>query len=529
MAPPSVSAPPTFSPVSDTLAADRLGVPQVIFFVMSAATPLTVTAGVVTTAYATTGLLGLPSAFVAVGLLLALFSVGYVAMSRRVGNCGAFYSYLSRGLGRPAGVAGAWVALLSYNCLQIGLYGAVGAAASPLLDQWFGVTPPWWAIAGVAWALTATLGLLRVDVNGGLLAVLLLAEVAVIVVFSVTDLFHPAGGTIAFSPLSPANLSGSGVGALLVLAVLGFVGFESAVVFSEESRNPRRTVPLATYLSVALIASLYTLASWAMTVAVGPERIVETSREEGTEVIFNLADAHLGATAATIGHTLFVTSLIAAMIAFHNTTSRYMYALGREGVLPRRWGRTSASTGSPHIASMTQSALGLTVIVLYAMAGWDPLVTLFYRGGTGGGLGVLLLIAATSIAVVAFFLRHPSDETLWRCRIAPVLAMAALLVVVVLALNNVDVLLGVAPDHLLVWAVPAAFGVVAALGLGWGLVLRATQPAVYARIGLGAKAALGEEGALGRVGEDGCDPPVIPAARHGLGDGARGSGEELWR
>ncbi|MBN1171078.1 MAG: APC family permease [Micromonosporaceae bacterium] len=488
--PASAPAPPAFSPVADTLAADRLGVPQVVFFVMSAATPLTVVAGVVTTAYGATGLLGLPIAFVCVGLLLALFSVGYVSMARKVGNCGAFYSYLSKGLGRPVGVAGAWVALLAYNALQIGLYGAIGAAALPLLEQWFGLAPPWWVIALIAWALTAMLGMLRVDVNGALLAVLLLTEVAVIVVFSAADLIHPAGGSISFTALSPGNLFGPGVGALLVLAVLGSVGFESAVVFSEESKNPQRTVPVATYLSVGAIAVLYTFASWAMTVAVGPDQIVAVAGEQGTEVIFNLAAAHLGASAATIGHTLFTTSIIAAMIAFHNTTSRYMYALGREGVLPRRWGRTSTATGSPHVASLTQSTLGLGVILLYALAGWDPLVTLFYRGGTSGGLGVLLLIAATSVAVVVHFTRHPGGESLWRRRIAPVTAMLTLAVVVALALDNVDVLLGVPPDHALVWAVPVAFVAAAGLGVGWGLTLRTLQPGVYARIGLGAKAAL---------------------------------------
>ena len=520
--PTSAPAPPAFSPVADTLAANRLGVPQVVFFVMSAATPLTVTAGVVTTAYTATGLLGLPSAFVGIGVLLGLFSVGYVAMARQVGNCGAFYSYLSRGLGRPVGVAGAWVALLAYNGLQIGLYGAIGAATSPLLNQWFGLNPPWWLIAGVAWAVTATLGLLRVDVNGRVLAILLLAEVAVILAFSGADLLHPAGGTISVTALSPGNLVGPGAGALLVLAVLGSVGFESAVVFSEESKDPTRTVPLATYLSVGLIAALYTFASWAMTVAVGPGRIVAVSREQGTEVIFTLAHTHLGATAATLGHTLFGTSLIAAMIAFHNTTSRYMYALGREGVLPRRWGRTLPSTGSPHVASLTQSTLGLVVIVVYAVAGWDPMVTLFYRGGTGGGLGVLLLIAATSISVVVFFARHPGCETRWRRRIAPIMAMVALLLVVVLALRNTDTLLGVPPEHPLVWAIPATFAVAAILGLGWGLILRVTQPAVYARIGLGAKAALATASTAGIAAS-------APNPRHSTTSAPADTAAEVWR
>ncbi len=121
--------------VSRTLAHNRLGVPSVVFFVLSAATPLTVVAGVVTTGYAVTGIIGLPVAFIVIALLLALFSVGYVAMSRHVTNAGAFYTYVTHGLGRPAGVGAAYMALLAYNLLQVGLYGIVGVAAAPLIER----------------------------------------------------------------------------------------------------------------------------------------------------------------------------------------------------------------------------------------------------------------------------------------------------------------------------------------------------------------------------------------------------------
>jgi amino acid transporter len=107
--------------VSQALARNRLGVPAVVVFVLSAAAPLTVVAGVVTTGYAVTGLVGIPLAFLVVGVVVALFSVGYVAMARHVANAGAFYAFVARGLGRPAGVAAAWVALLSYNALQMRL------------------------------------------------------------------------------------------------------------------------------------------------------------------------------------------------------------------------------------------------------------------------------------------------------------------------------------------------------------------------------------------------------------------------
>src|SRR4051794_13891674 len=120
---------PAGEDITGALAADRLGVAAVLFFVMSAAAPLTVVAGTLTTAYAVTGTLGLPAAFVAVGVLLGVFSVGYVTMSRHLPHAGAFYAYVSHGLGRTLGVSAAWVSLLAYDLIQVSLYGAIGAAA----------------------------------------------------------------------------------------------------------------------------------------------------------------------------------------------------------------------------------------------------------------------------------------------------------------------------------------------------------------------------------------------------------------
>jgi amino acid transporter len=261
------------------------------------------------------------------------------------------------------------------------------------------------------------------------------------------------------------------------------------VVFSEESRHPRRTVPVATYLSVVIIGVLYATAAWAMTVATGPDAIVSAAREQGTDLVFNLAASQLGGFFAEVGHVLFVTSLVAAMISFHNTSARYAFALGRERVLPAAFGRTSRRSGAPKVGSLAQSAVGFAVIVLYAVAGWDPLVQLFFWAGTGGGFGVLLLITATSVAVLRFFARHRAAANPWRGVVAPALASLALLAVLALALTHFATLLGVPPDAPLRWLIPAGYLLAALLGAVWAVTLRITRPDVYAAIGLGAKSA----------------------------------------
>ncbi|MFI0418675.1 APC family permease [Spongiactinospora sp. 9N601] len=477
--------------VSAALAEDRLGVPSVMFFVISAAAPLTVIGGSVTAAYAATGVTGVPLAYLLIGAILGLFAVGYVTMARYIVNAGAFYAYTARGLGRPVGVATAWVALLAYNPLQVGLYGMIGAAAQPLIDDWFGFAPPWWVIGLVAWALTGVLGLMRVDVNGKVLAVLLLTEIAVIVVFDIADLINPAASGYSLDVFAPSSLFVPGVGAVVAICMASFAGFEASVVFSEETKDPRRTVPIATYVALAVISGLYAVSSWAMTVPIGSDKIAETSRQQSSALLFNLAGQHLGATLATIGSLLFVTSLLAALIAFHNTISRYIFALGRERVLPEALGRTSPRTGAPINGSLTQSVIALATIVIYAVLGLDPVVQLFFTVGSFGGLGLLILLAATSISVLVFFAKNHHEENAWRARIAPGVSSVLLIVVIALVIANFDVVLGVAPDSPLRWIMPFVYVVAVGLGVIWGLALRANRPQVYANIGRGAQSAVG--------------------------------------
>ncbi len=478
------------SRMSSELAKDRLGVPSVLFFVLAGVAPLTVAAGVIPTAYQTTGLTGIPAAFVAIAVILGLFAVGYVAMTRHITNSGAFYAFISRGIGRPVGVGAALVALLSYSLLQVGLYGALGPNAASEAAAHLGLHAAWWVWALGAWAVITVLGLLRVDITGWVLGVLLTAEIAVILAETVSGLAHPAGGHLSFATLSPADLTSDGVGTfgvLAVVAVLGFVGFEQAPVLAEEAKRPRRTIPTATYLALGVIAVVYAGTAWAMAAHAGQSHVVAAAGQEGPGLLFGLGDGFLSGAAQF----LFLTSLFAAALAFHNVVWRYMYALGREHVLPAALGRTGLNN-IPKAASLAQSATGLAVIVAYAIGGWPPMTDLFFWLGTTGGFGILLLLALTSIAVVAFFVRDGQDESLWARLIAPALAAVLLALIVVLAVQNYATLLGVPAGSAAAWILPASYGLVFVIGLAWGALLKARRPQLFAAIGLGAYAATGQ-------------------------------------
>lgn len=472
----------------------KLGILGIASFVLSAAAPLTVVAGVITTGFATTGIIGLPLAFLVIGAVLAVFCVGFNAMSRRISNAGAFYAYAAQGLGKPIGVGAGLIAAVAYNLLQVGLYGIFGAAVSPLLNPIFAANLPWWFWALVAWALVAVLGFQRVDLNSLVLLVLMGVEILLVLVFDLGNIAQPAGDTISFAAFDPTSLFTAGFGAVAVLAITGFVGFEGSAIYSEEARDPKRTVPQATYLCLIVIAILYSASAWALTVTTGPDKVAAVVGENPSEAVFTLAGANLGSAWSTIGHALFATSLLAALISYHNAVTRYMFALGREGVLPRVFGITTRAN-TPKWGSVFQSAFGLLVIAIYALANLDPVVQLFYWAGTTGGFGVLALLAITSVAVIGYHLRNRTENA-WRGIIAPTAAGIMIAYILYVAVDNFDILLGVAPDSPLRWILPGIFLAVGVVGVGWGFLLKHTRPSIYRNVGLGANSSTGRSTSL---------------------------------
>jgi amino acid transporter len=507
----AVAAAP-ISNVRTGLAKDRLGVFAVTAQVMAAAAPLTVIAGGATAGLAIAQQRGMAIAYIAVAVILGIFALPYVAMARQLPNAGAFYVYVTAGLGRVTGAATAFIAILSYNAMQIGLYGGLGYEAHNVLARYAHVGVPWWACALVGWLLVGIAGLLRVDFSAKVLAVLLIGEIAISATFAGVQVTHPYQGHVSFEVLSPSWLAVGSAGVMLTIAIAGFVGFENTTVFSEETRNARRTVPLATFIAVALIGTLYGFCVWAMSVNTGADNIVAQAGEQGTNLIFKLSEPFLPTFIVTIGHLLFVTSLFAANLSFHNTSNRYVYAMGRDGMLPAVFGRTSQRTKSPVAASVLQSILAVMVIALFALTGWDPYGKLFFWVTASAGLGVLTLMVLTSVAMLAYFwrqrsrrrrakelaeaVRHvPGTDTparhtgepisAWRGLIAPVVAGILLTVILWETVANFHQLLGVAATDNLRWYFPATIPLFALVGVIVALVLKAVRPDAYERIGNG--------------------------------------------
>ncbi|GAA4328956.1 APC family permease [Streptomyces venetus] len=485
----------TFKGQERALRADRLGTGGLLLSVLAATAPLMVVAGVMPTTFAVMGIVGQPLLFVLLGVVLILFSVGYAEMSRHVHNAGAFYAYISRGLGGTAGAGAALVALVAYNALQVGIYGIFGFEVSGLFATYAEVEVAWWIPALAAALAVGLLGWLKIDVNARVLGVLLVIEVLLVVIFDVAALADPAKEGLSLHAFNPDTLTGAGVGTALCFCIAAFLGFEQAPVYAEETSRPHVLVPRVMFLAVGGVAVFFALSSWALTVATGPSAIVGTSQKQSAGLLFFLTESRLGGTFTDVLHVLFVTGMFAALLSFHNVVARYAFAMGREGLLPAAFGRTSGSSGAPGTGSLLQTVVSVVVVIAFAIADdkpvgdpTEPVLHLFTWFGNIGALGVIVLMAAASLSVVVFFVRRgAAGAQAWRL-VTSGLACVALLVIAGYTVKDFEVLVGAGPGSSLSWVLPGIIGLALAGGLVLGLVLRARAPEKHARIGLGNEA-----------------------------------------
>ncbi|GAA2765737.1 APC family permease [Streptomyces paradoxus] len=485
----------TFKGEERALRADRLGTGGLLLSVLAATAPLMVVAGVMPTTFAVMGIVGQPLLFVVLGVVLILFSIGYAEMSRHVHNAGAFYAYISRGLGGTAGAGAALVALVAYNALQVGIYGIFGFEVSGLLATYADVQIAWWIPALVAALAVGLLGWLKIDVNARVLGVLLVIEVLLVVIFDIAAIADPGKEGLSLHAFNPDTLTGAGVGTALCFCIAAFLGFEQAPVYAEETSRPHVLVPRVMFLAVGGVAVFFALSSWALTVATGPAAIVGTSQKQSAGLLFFLTESRLGGTFTDVLHVLFVTGMFAALLSFHNVVARYAFAMGREGLLPAAFGRTSGSSGAPGTGSLLQTVVAVVVVAAFAIADdkpagdpTAPVLQLFTWFGNIGALGVIVLMAAASLSVLVFFVRRgAAGAQAWRL-VTSALAGIALLVIAGYTVKDFEVLVGAGPDSSLSWVLPGIIGLAALAGVVLGLVLRARAPEKHARIGLGNEA-----------------------------------------
>lgn len=355
-----------------------------------------------------------------------------------------------------------------------------------MISEFTGVALPWWVTALAGWIVVALLGVRSIDISAKVLGAVVVLEFVIVIVVDVMALsISPEG--VSGAAFEPSEFFVPGMGVMLAFGVAAFMGFESGAIYSEEVKDPRRTVSRATYIALIVIAVFYAFSAWAMGVGIGPSSIVEESQAFGPDLIFNWLGQH-SPILANFANLLFVTSLLAVLLAFHNAVARYFFALGRSTVLPAFLGK-SAPNGAPRNGSMMQSGLALVVVIGFAIAGTGhelgklfPVITLFTWLPNAAAFGLVFLLAVTSVAIMVWFHTNHRERGIWTRVIAPGIATVGLTGVFMMILINFDLMIEAEKGSALIYIMPGIVVVSGVIGLIWGQIIQQRRPQDYEKM-----------------------------------------------
>lgn len=469
------------------LKANSVGLVGVVFMAVATAAPITAMTGNLPIAVGFGNGTGAPAGYLFATVVLTVFAVGYVAMAKRITAAGAFYGYISHGLGRIAGMASGMLAVLAYIVFEASIVGVFSYFAKTTVKDQLGLDLPWILYAAAMLTVTAVLAHFDINLTAKALGIMLVAEIAVL--FAVATAVLIAGGGpdgIPIEPVNPINaFNGASAGLGLFFAFWSWVGFESTAMYGEESRNPKRVIPRATLISVVGVGVFYIFVSWMAIAGNGLSESVKISGSASPlDLFFAPAQEFIGGWAVDTFQWLLLTGSFACGMAFHQCAARYLYAIGREGFLHPALGRTHAKHGSPHIASVVQTAIAVGLVALFWLTGQDPYIHLYTLLAILGTMAILIVQTLCSFAVIGYFrTNHPEDRHWFRTFTAPLLGGIGMTAVVVLLVLNMETAAGLAADSVFFKLIPWIVGAVFFGGLGLGFYLKAGQPARYEIIG----------------------------------------------
>jgi amino acid transporter len=460
---------------------------RVVFLVIAAAAPMAAMVGNVPLAlvYGNGG--GLPAAFLLASLVLICFSVGYAAMSRRVINTGAFYTFIARSLTKPVGVGAAYVALAAYTAQACGLAGAFGYFVQQLVIAALHVKLPWFLFSAIGIVIVAILGYRSVNLSAKIVGVLMIAEFAILIIFAGLVIGKQHLEAFPIQSFSFKQISSGPLGIAMLFAFTSFIGFESAALYGEETKDPERSIPRATYIAVCSVGVFYILTTWIIIGSVGINNVRELSKIDGGLFVINLVQQYGGTVLFDITAVLLCTSILAGYSAIHNAASRYLFALGREAIMPRKFGEHHKEFFSPHVASVAITGVATISAVGFAVGRADPYRVYAASLIAVGTLGIVALQATASLSVIAFFWKR-NDRKIWQGVIAPAIGFVGLVAAFTLAALHYNTLTG--SSNKIVNFVPILLLVIAIGGVIYGRNLRIRRPEIY--LGIAASQLRGE-------------------------------------
>ncbi len=437
---PGTRAATNTAPAPEATGDGRLETHHLLLLIVAAAAPLGVAIGNLPIGLILGNGIGLPSAFVAAGVIIACLSSGFMRLAREVPAEGGFADLARSGLGSGAGLGVAYLTGMAYWTGSLSLAAAFGYFAN-LIGEAHNLNVPWWIYTFAAFVLVLVLGRRAADLSARMILVLMLAEIGVVLVLVGAIIINHGLDAFPLEVFSPKKALSGNLGPAIMVGFTSFIGVESAILYTREARRPAHSVPRATYGAVAAIGLLYVITAWLVIGSLGTSSAVTTATELQGDLVFAIAQTEVGGAFLIVTQIFFVTSLLACFVALHNASARYVQTLGSRSALPSRLGALHPLHLAPSTASTVLVVVGSLLFVGFVVVGADPYIGLATSLTGLFTLGIVAAQAIVSVAVVVYFRRRGASVS-WATTIAPVLGAIGAGLAVLAIVKNYSVLTG---------------------------------------------------------------------------------------
>ncbi len=401
-------------------------------------------------------------------IAMLITASGVMEMARALPSAGAFYTYVTRGLGPRAGFVTGGLMFVAYALLPPAEIGLIGSYLQSTFRAELNINIPWWVIGLVPAIVMTVLAFEGIHSSLRVAMVLFTVEVAIVVLLAIIVVANGGVDGISAKPFAPSS-SPHGLNGLVngfIFAALSFVGFEGAATLGEEVREPRKRIPRAIFWSVLLVGGIYLFCVWAESIGLGRSGMNALT---GSGTPWNDLASKYAEWMKWPVIIAAVSSMFAVMVNSNNGIVRIMHTMGREGLLPKALGHIDPKRHTPPYAVAVQGVFSVVLaFVVGAFAGGlgDPTGGSNVYGYLGFILtmGILPVYVLTNVAAIRFF-RARGDFSILKHAALPALG-AALMVALIIGqiVDQTD-----APYTWFPWVVVAWVAIVAAVAVWLGM------------------------------------------------------------
>jgi len=364
-----------------------------------------------------------PLTVIAAAIAIALLGNTLSQFTRSLPSTGSFITFIGRAFGPVSGLTTAIVMSAGYIIAVSSVVCIAGGWTSDILARYAHVHIAWQLLTAVLTLIGLGLVIRGVALSTKWAGALFAFEMLMLVVVSVWVLVSHSGD-LNLTPFEPSHLlSGwKGLGLGFPIAVYMFIGWENSASLAEETSNPRRSVPRAIYLSIALMTVSYVLFAY-VTVVGYHYNGAKLGAETGVPFVI-VAQGVLG-TAAFLAYLAGFTSIFGSLISATNSQARLIFNSGREGLLPAVTGRLTARHRTPWVAFLVFLVVALGLVYGF---GWnlDPVVY-FGDAATLGAIPVIVVYLVANLALPVYYRREHRDQfSPLKHLVLPLLGVAAI-------------------------------------------------------------------------------------------------------